>query len=125
MIMLHFIHDWVERNEVYCKIDEHLGKLKVGFGTQEHFGPELGFGWELGDAYNSPCGGPLIFLAWAGRDLAIDFPPPSTGKGQVALAGVNRKGITFGLGPNLMRSQTLLDRKYRPMLSDTLAALGN
>lgn len=77
--------DWAERHDVYCKFDDHLGKLKVGFGAPGgggHFGPELGFGWVVGDSLCG-CENPIFLLktAWGGRDLAIDFRPPSSGKG--------------------------------------------
>lgn len=77
------IQDWMERDDVYCKFNECLGKLKVGFGAPQRFGPELGFGWVLGDDYYCHCGKPIFLLktAWGGRDLAIDFRPPSSGKG--------------------------------------------
>lgn len=77
--------DWAERDDVYCKFNNQLGKLKVGFGAPGHgghFGPELGFGWVVGDAL-CRCETPIFLLktAWGGRDLAIDFRPPSSGKG--------------------------------------------
>jgi hypothetical protein len=77
--------DWAERDDVYCKFDDQLGKLKVGFGEPAnggHFGPELGFGWVVGDRL-CECDKPIFLLktAWGGRDLAIDFRPPSSGKG--------------------------------------------
>jgi hypothetical protein len=75
--------DWAERDDVYCKFDDNLGKLKVGFGAPgHHFGPELGFGWVIGDSL-CICEKPIFLLktAWGGRDLAIDFRPPSSGRG--------------------------------------------
>ena len=41
-------------------------------------GPELGFGWVLGDALKEPV--LLIKCAWGGKSLAVDFRPPSAGK---------------------------------------------
>ena len=40
-------NSWAERDDVYAKFDEHVGKLTVGFGVDDgkHFGTELGFGW--------------------------------------------------------------------------------
>ena len=81
-------HDWSKRRDVYCKFRDLLGPLQVGFGAYRgggkpsHFGPELGFGWVVGDAFHE-CNKPIFLLktAWGGRDLAIDFRPPSSGKG--------------------------------------------
>lgn len=77
-------HEWAQRSDVYCKFDDHLGRLQVGFGAPDgrHFGPELGFGWVIGDALCG-CDKPIFLLktAYGGRDLAIDFRPPSSGKG--------------------------------------------
>jgi alpha-galactosidase len=50
----------------------------VGFGAKEdRIGPELGFGFVIGDAYEEPV--LLIKLAWGGKSLAKDFRPPSAG----------------------------------------------
>ena len=40
-------------------------------------GPELGFGWTLGDDGDENI--VLIKIAWGGRSLAVDFRPPSSG----------------------------------------------
>lgn len=78
-------NDWLEREDVFCKFNEKEGGLKVGFGAPGHgghFGPELGFGWTIGDSL-CDCKKPIFLLkaAYGGRDLAIDFRPPSSGKG--------------------------------------------
>ncbi len=39
------------------------------------FGPELGFGWAVGDFYNEPV--LLLKVAWGGKSLAVDYRPPS------------------------------------------------
>ena len=77
--------DWAERHDVYCKFNDQHGRLKVGFGAPGHgghFGPELGLGWVVGDRL-CECEKPIFLLktAYGGRDLAIDFRPPSSGKG--------------------------------------------
>jgi hypothetical protein len=40
-------NSWAERDDVYSKFNEHVGKLTVGFGAGHgnHFGAELEFGW--------------------------------------------------------------------------------
>jgi len=63
------------------KHDQH-GKLRPGngFGGKNSFGPELMFGWTVGDALvDEPV--LLIKTAWGGKDLAIDFRPPASGQG--------------------------------------------
>ena len=40
-------------------------------------GPEVGFGWALGDYYDSEV--LLIKVAWGGKSLAVNFRPPSSG----------------------------------------------
>ena len=64
------------------------GNLMPGYGGdpgQEgvQMGPELSFGWTIGDAYNSRHHREqqilLLKVAWGGRSLAVDFRPPSAG----------------------------------------------
>ena len=38
-------HGWASRSDVLAKFDDHIGKLTVGFGAENHFGPELELGW--------------------------------------------------------------------------------
>lgn len=60
------------------------GDLSVEFGNlaEPHatygwqFGPELGFGYAVGDAYEDQV--LLIKEAWGGKSLAVDFRPPSS-----------------------------------------------
>jgi alpha-galactosidase len=54
------------------------GGLTVGFGADynsEKFGPELGFGNVVGDAFDEPV--VLVKTSWGGASLAGDFRPPS------------------------------------------------
>lgn len=62
------------------------GKLYAGMcggdGSQIHMGPELGFGWSVGDALNSNEKDDKILIvkiAWGGKSLEVDFRPPSSG----------------------------------------------
>eukprot|EP00934_Nitzschia_sp_Nitz4_P000572 Nitzschia sp. Nitz4//scaffold13_size275219//209831//210899//NITZ4_000906-RA/size275219-augustus-gene-0.241-mRNA-1//1//CDS//3329536110//572//frame0 len=76
---------WAQRSDVYCKFREHEGPMQVGFGAPdrgEHFGPELGMGWEMGE-HLCECEKPILLLkaAYGGRDLAVDFRPPLSGEG--------------------------------------------
>eukprot|EP00536_Pseudo-nitzschia_multiseries_P002345 jgi/Psemu1/5357/gm1.5357_g len=97
---------WTERDDVWISYNrqnsttvrpEHNqhGKLKAGFGGDpgeegHQMGPELGFGWTVGDALNKNNENKnrennnkknilLIKVAWGGKSLAVDFRPPSAG----------------------------------------------
>jgi hypothetical protein len=78
---------WAERDDVYIHFNDQGGKLKAGFGAAppnhrgEHVGPELEFGWVIGDGTCS-CDSrnpPILLLkaAYGGRNLAVDFRPPT------------------------------------------------
>ena len=67
---------WVQRDDVFISFLDRKGALKPGYGSnQKKIGPELGFGWVVGDAFEDPV--LLIKLAWGGKSLAEDFRPPS------------------------------------------------
>jgi hypothetical protein len=59
------------------------GNLTIGKDTryayQDRFGVEAMFGVTVGDVYDEPVY--LIKTAWGGRDIAVDFRPPSSGEG--------------------------------------------
>ena len=116
-------HDWAERDDIFVKFNDHIGYLRVGFGAAEddrffwpelvldgHFGPELGMGWVLGDQMQNCGRRPIFFLktAYGGRDLAIDFRPPSSGKGNYQ--GV--KPVHYGW-------------QYREMIDDILSTVAD
>jgi len=101
---------WKERPDVFVAYNHQaigdiepkinmFGRLKPGFAgerKQFHMGPEMGFGWTVGDALNGEdgdcrdeagcdCVQPeqkilLLKVAWGGRSLAEDFRPPSSGR---------------------------------------------
>ena len=56
------------------------GKLGLGYGgrplthRKPSFGPEVGFGFTLGNADKNPIF--LIKIAWGGKSLSTDFRPP-------------------------------------------------
>lgn len=73
--------DWIERDDVFVfstAPGKEKGKLTVGFGKGGWFGPELGFGREVGDHFEEPV--LLIKTAWGGHSLGIRFRPPSSGQ---------------------------------------------
>jgi alpha-galactosidase len=70
---------WVVRNDVWISYLDRHGPLTVGYGANRgRIGPELGFGWVLGDVLDEPV--LIIKCAWGGKSLAVDFRPPSAGK---------------------------------------------
>lgn len=70
---------WRTRDDVWISYLDRSGPLTVGYGARkELIGPELGFGWVMGDALAEPV--LLIKCAWGGKSLAVDFRPPSAGK---------------------------------------------
>lgn len=68
---------WRERDDVWIKFLDRKGKLTVGYGSPGCIGPELGFGFTVGDHYREQV--LLIKTAWGGRSLYRDFRPPSAG----------------------------------------------
>lgn len=69
---------WIIRDDIWIHYLDRKGKLTVGYGAKEdRIGPELGFGYVIGEAYEEPV--LLIKLAWGGKSLAQDFRPPSSG----------------------------------------------
>lgn len=69
---------WAAREDVQVWFLDRRGNLAPGFGSSETtIGPELGFGWVVGDATDDPV--LLIKLAWGGKSLGVDFRPPSSG----------------------------------------------
>ncbi len=79
---------WTVRDDVWVRYQREgqsllHGPLTMGFsvyGDSHHFGPELQFGWVVGDF----CANQVLLIktAWGGKSLYKDFRPPSSG-GQV------------------------------------------
>ena len=78
--------EWLERDDVWIDYlggnGQRHGRLTVGYGiskpgSTELFGPELGFGWTVGDHLDSEV--LIIKTAWGGKSLDRDFRPPSRG----------------------------------------------
>jgi len=65
------------RDDVYIDFLGRHGKLEVGYGSPGRFGPELGFGWTVGEALDEPV--LIIKAAYGGRSLFRDFRSPSAG----------------------------------------------
>ena len=77
--------DWTVRDDAFCWYRTDRGELKAGplsigfagYPGSDHFGPELQIGHLLADACNEPV--LLIKTAWGGKNLHVDFRPPSAG----------------------------------------------
>ncbi len=74
---LHRDGELVEREDVHIKFLDRNGKLTAGFGSPNRIGPELQFGFSMGERYDEPV--LLIKTAWGGKSLFRDFRPPSAG----------------------------------------------
>lgn len=108
---------WRTREDVWISYLDRHGPLTVGFGARkdETIGPELGFGWVLGDALDQPV--LLIKCAWGGKSLAVDFRPPSAGKPPYSLGEKT--------DADLKEHPDILGKYYRETLALTKAALAN
>lgn len=105
---------WRTRDDVWISYLDRKGPLTVGYGAKEdRIGPELGFGWVMGDAIEEPL--LLIKCAWGGKSLAVDFRPPSAGK------------LPYSLGEKtdaaLAQDPAIVGKYYRETVSLTKAAL--
>lgn len=77
--------EWTVRDDVFCWYRTDRGELKAGplsigfagYPGRDHFGPELQIGHLLADAFAEPV--LLIKTAWGGKNLHVDFRPPSAG----------------------------------------------
>ena len=107
--------EWRTRDDVWVSYLDRKGPLTVGFGAlpAETIGPELGFGWVMGDALDEPV--LLIKCAWGGKSLAMDFRPPSAGKLPYSLG--EKGDATLAADP------AVLGKYYRETLMLTKAAL--
>ncbi|KAL3905744.1 MAG: hypothetical protein SGILL_009552, partial [Bacillariaceae sp.] len=126
---------WRERDDVYCRFDQHasghkkLGKLVPGFGSLyaegTKFGPELGFGNVMGDSVECRCEEDsrakilLLKTAEGGKCLAIDFRPPSSGMPTVGEypSHKGKDNLYNATGPGPF-NEASYGHYYRLMLSD-------
>jgi len=85
---------WVVRNDVWVWATtdkgEH-GRLAVGFGARGTIGPEFGFGHIVGNHEDGPV--LIVKTSWGGKDLGVDFRPPSAGKAPDYVKGKRREAI--------------------------------
>ena len=107
---------WRQRDDVWISYLDRKGPLCAGYGAHpDMIGPELGFGWVMGDALDAPV--LLIKCAWGGKSLAVDFRPPSAGK------------PTYSLGSKtdavIAQDPAIIGKYYRETVSLTQAALNH
>lgn len=77
--------NWIQRDDVMIYSTapgKEKGRLSVGFGKGNWFGPELGFGTVIGNHFDEPV--LIIKTAWGGKDLAVDFRSPTSGETKLA-----------------------------------------
>ncbi len=105
---------WLVRDDVWISYLDRQGALTVGYGPkQDRIGPELAFGWVLGDALEEPV--LLIKCAWGGKSLAVDFRPPSSGKLPYSLG--EKQDAAIAADPNIV------GKYYRETMTLSKAAL--
>lgn len=74
---------WATRDDVWVRYDHENGnlladRLAVGYGGWiGQIGPELGFGHLIGEYCEEQV--LLVKTCWGGKNLAVDFRPPSSG----------------------------------------------
>ncbi|MSU66303.1 MAG: sialate O-acetylesterase [Opitutus sp.] len=107
---------WRTRDDVWISYLDRNGPLTVGYGARpDKIGPELGFGWVMGDALAEPV--LLIKCAWGGKSLAVDFRPPSAGQPPYSLGEKNDAALAS--------DPAIVGKSYRETLALTKAALAN
>jgi len=105
---------WKSRDDVFISYLERSGPLTAGFGVnKDKIGPELGFGWVMGDACEQPI--LLIKCAWGGKSLSVDFRPPSSGKVPYSLG--EKQDAAIAADPKI------LGKYYRETISIVKATL--
>ncbi len=68
---------WAVRDDVFIKFLGRKGPLTVGYGSPDKTGPELEFGYLLGEHFDEPV--LLVKAAWGGHSLYQKFRSPSAG----------------------------------------------
>lgn len=106
--------NWRTRDDVWISYLDRQGPLTVGYGARkELIGPELGFGWVVGEALQEPV--LLVKCAWGGKSLAVDFRPPSSGPLPYSLGEKQDAAIAADAG--------IVGKYYRETLALTKAAV--
>lgn len=119
-------NQFTKRKDVWIKFLDRKGDLAVGFGSPGKIGPELDFGYVVGDHFDEQV--LIIKTAWGGKSLFRDFRPPSSPKPTDEY--VDR---TFEAGQKKKRGKKLtrdeirrsFGHYYRLMISDVKDTLAN
>lgn len=83
---------WRVRDDVWISYLDRKGPLTAGFGARrETMGPELGFGWVMGDALEGPV--LLVKCAWGGKSLAFRRWPPRSATWIMSCHGTRTLGV--------------------------------
>lgn len=83
---------WWRDSDLAATRSVKKGRLSPNFGVDNgKFGPELGFGWILGDLYDQPV--LLIKACWGGKSLYADFRPPSAAASRGGKVGTYYTGM--------------------------------
>jgi hypothetical protein len=108
--------NWRSRNDVWITYLDRQGPLSAGYGVRtDTIGPELGFGWTIGDAIDEPV--LLIKCAWGGKSLAVDFRPPS--------AGLPPYSLGEKMDAQIANDPTVVGNYFRQTVALTNAALAD
>ena len=126
---------WVVRDDVFIKFLDRKGPLTIGFGSPGRTGPELEFGFAMGNHFEEPV--LLVKAAWGGHSLFKNFRPPSAGLPSVevlqkeldqAQAGVkknNEKNKKNDPLPAMADIEKAYGLSYRNMLAEVKDATEN
>ena len=107
---------WRKRDDVWISFLDRTGLLTVGYGARpEMIGPELGFGWVMGEVLDEPV--LLIKCAWGGKSLAVDFRPPGAGEPSYSLGEKADAAVA--------QDPAIIGKYYRETVALTKAALAN
>jgi Carbohydrate esterase, sialic acid-specific acetylesterase len=125
-LFAHFEKDgkWAERDDVWIKFLDRKGPLTVGYGSPGCIGPELQFGWTVGDHHREPV--LLVKPAWGGRSVWRDFRPPSAGMPPAAaLEKILENARKKKPETTLEEIKAPFGQAYRDMMTETKAALAD
>lgn len=109
---------WIVRDDVWIASTgegPEKGALTVGFGANGWIGPEYGFGQIIGNKFKEPV--LIIKTSWGGKDLAVDFRPPSAGMPPYDVGGKRQQDIKA--------DPKLVGFYYRLMIEDVRKVLKN
>jgi hypothetical protein len=109
---------WIVRDDVWISSTgegPEKGALTVGFGAGGWIGPEYGFGQVVGNKFEEPV--LIIKTSWGGKDIAVDFRPPSAGMPTYDVGGKRQQDIKA--------DPKLVGFYYRLMIDDVRKVLKN